>query len=156
MSRDSRQPNEQRAADAAVGLAGQGEGGAVLAERRLEQLADEMAGVIEASPAYDRESLHDYAVSLVRDRLPVADGIVDVSDTDAGDHVEEQARTRRDTRGTTLFAYGFLLLPVGLLLAIVFPPVGGMLVVGGVAMIALGLVTAIVTRLTPKRTERGD
>ena len=40
-------------------------------ERELANLADEMSGLIESGPVEEREALHDYAVSLVRDHLPV-------------------------------------------------------------------------------------
>jgi hypothetical protein len=43
-----------------------------IVEARLVGLADEMSAVIEGGPVAEREALHDYAVSLVRDRLPVA------------------------------------------------------------------------------------
>jgi len=118
-------------------------------ERRLEGLAEEMGRAIEAAPQADREALHDYAVSLVRDRLPTAQ-----IETGAAGGVAEDAR--RDARrgavsnAATLIGYGILLLPIGVVLLVVFPPVGMLLIMAGVASVVIGLGVALVTKVLPR------
>lgn len=147
--------NGERSPDAAADADARGEGGQELVESRLEKLADEMAGLIESSAAQDRESLHDYAVSLVRDRLPVAAAVYDTDDPEAADSAEVDASSKRSSNAANLLGYGFLLVPVGFLLSIVFP-FGLLLLVGGLFMIGAGFVMAMIGKLAPKRTVEGD
>ena len=112
-------------------------------EAELVALADEMSAVIEGGPAAEREALHDYAVSLVRDRLPVA-----VSDGESG----AAGAPRDGSRGNgaaNLFGYGILLIPVGLILVPVFGLVGFMLLLVGVVLASIGLVSGLVGRIGP-------
>ncbi len=122
------------------------------AERRLSQLAENMAEIIAQSPSVDRAALHDYALSLVRDFFPVSpsiDGDAEVREDDTDALVGSATHS---SNAATLLGYGALFVPVGALLGIVFPPLGVSLVFGGVVMILLGVVTAVVTRLTGRGT----
>jgi hypothetical protein len=121
------------------------------AEARLEALADEIGIVLASSPASEREALHDYAVSLVRERLPAVDGGYTgkaESDDDAGTVETPQ---RESSAAVTSVGYGALLFLPGLLLLLVFPPVGMMLVIVGAGLVAWGVLAAVFVRLTPKR-----
>ena len=112
-------------------------------EARLIELADEMSEVIEGSPSSEREALHDYAVSLVRERLPVADG----SQTNA---VAGSASESHGSGAASLFGYGVLLIPVGLVLVPVFGLVGFIVLLAGVMLATLGLVSGLVGRVKPR------
>jgi hypothetical protein len=115
-------------------------------ERRLEVLADEIASVIEAGPAEERDALQDYAVSLIRDRLPsrtVTDGGGVAEETDAP---SSQAAQKTGTNAVTLVGYGFLLVPVAFILVPIMPPIGVMLGLTAVAMITAGIGLAVVSR----------
>ena len=113
-------------------------------ERELEALADRIAEVIHASPAADREALHDYAVSLVRERLPVA---AELSySADSAVPVIGRSATTGSAGGVQSLGYGVLLVPIGFFLFWIFPFIGVMLGFAGVAMIVWGLVVAVVSR----------
>ena len=118
-------------------------------ERRLEVLAEEIGQVIERGAAEDRESLHDYAVSLVRDQLPVAEatapGTGDLATGRGG------SKSKGGSNAVTLIGFGFLLVPVGAVLLVVFPPVGLVLLVGGALAVIAGLAIGLVGRLLPSR-----
>ena len=109
-------------------------------EARLEALADEIASVVGDGASDDREALHDYAVSLVRDRMPVAD---EVGRGVSGAELHADPASGGQNVG---IAYGFLILLVAPLLLLVFPPVGMMLLLTGVAMVLWGLVAGFVAR----------
>lgn len=113
-------------------------------ESRLEELADEISRSIEGGPVADREALHDFAVSLVRERLPVtlAEGSLSGGRAPASLSKESSSST-----AASLVGYGVLLIPVGFLLCLVFPPVGIMLLVGGSVLVVCGLVLGLVARL---------
>lgn len=129
-------------------------------ERALAVLADEMSGLIESGPIDEREALHDYAVSLVRDSLPVvlpaavrgeeegdwADG------SESADSIGTRAKTSGST-GASLVGYGVLIVPVGVILLPLFPPLGVTLLGVGVFMVLFGGLFGILGKLTPSRTE---
>lgn len=119
------------------------------AERRLEELAEEIEQVILGCPANERDALHGYAVSLVRDRLPPIEA--DEDDESAGDGADDEAEGtgERAGAGPNLVGYGILLVLVGLPLMIVFPLVGILLFGGGGAMSVLGLVLFAFARARP-------
>jgi hypothetical protein len=129
--RDSR---DDDSLDAAAGDAGG-------IERRLEALADEMGQLIECGRVGDREALHDYAVSLLRDRLPTTA----TNDEPTVEEIDEApaARPGAGTNAATLIGYGFILLPAGAVLLLVFPPVGMLLFGTGVMSMAGGVVLAV-------------
>lgn len=112
-------------------------------ERRLEDLADEVGELIERAPVAEREALHDYAVSLVREKLPAA--INQIPTRSAGEH--ETPVTESGAAGVHLIGYGLLLLPVGFLMMLVFAPLGTILLFAGVAMSVVGLVGGLLGRL---------
>lgn len=118
-------------------------------ERRLEALAEEIGQVIEHSAVEDRESLHDYAVSLVRDQLPV----VEATAPGSGGLAPERggSKGKAGSNAVTLIGFGFLLVPVGAVLLVVFPPVGLVLLVGGALSVIAGLAIGLVGRLLPSR-----
>jgi len=124
------------------------------AERRLAELAAEMGRLIETSPAHERESLRDYALSLVRDDTRGAESAA-ADAWDATDSEGERAPATRSSSAASLVGYGVLLVPVGFLLAIVFP-FGLFLALGGVFMVVLGVVTGLLGRFVPKRTGARD
>ncbi len=108
-------------------------------ESRLIELADEMSEVIEGGPVVEREALHDYAVSLVRDRLPVA--AVGLAGT------TREGTGSQGSGAASLFGYGILLIPVGLVLVPVFGLVGFALLLAGVVLASLGVVSGLVGRV---------
>jgi len=114
-------------------------------ERRLELLADDMSAVVGEAPAEEREALHDYAVSLVRERLPVAAELMGAaSGAVAAGGGDVQA-----------FGYGLLLLPLGFFLLWIFPFVGVMLCIAGAGMLFWGLIASLFGKLkkTPDSPE---
>ena len=126
-------------------------------ESALVSLADEMGELIEAGPVDDRVALHDYAVSLVRDRLPVMTpagvGGQDDEEQEGADSADSR-ETRTKTSGTTgasLVGYGVLLLPVGGILLLLFPGMGVVLVGVGVFMMLSGAIFGMLSKLTPSR-----
>lgn len=123
------------------------------AERQLQALAEEMDRVIHACEATERDALHGYAVSLVRDRLPT----VDVAEDDAAGDEEDGEGPGAERAGgpASLIGYGILLLFVGLPLVIVFPLVGILLLVGGAGMSLLGFVSFVFSRSARERTAMG-
>jgi hypothetical protein len=129
-------------------------------ERSLANLADEMSGLIESGPVEDREALHDYAVSLVRDRLPVVlpAGVRGEEEGDRADGSESAGsnETRAKTNGSTgasLVGYGVLVVPVGVILLPLFPPLGVTLLGVGVFMVLFGGLFGILGKLTSSRSE---
>lgn len=122
-------------------------GAAADTEARLESLADDIAEVIDASAPADREALHDYAVSLVRERLPVAN-----DDARFVGGTEDAATRGAEPGGRRVAAgYGFLLLLVAPLLLLVFPPVGMLLVLAGIGLIVAGVVSSLFARKAPAK-----
>ena len=115
------------------------------AERRLEALAEEMEHVILGCEAGERDALHGYAVSLVRDRLPPVELHDDATDG-LGEDDEDAPRVERTGSAASFISYGILLVLVGLPLLIVFPFVGILLFVAGAAMCLLGLVLNLFSR----------
>ncbi len=113
------------------------------AEQRLEALAEEIAVVIGACAAEEREALHDYAVSLVRERLPVAEDNERYSASRA-----QRASDADGAGGTRVSAgYGLLLLPVGFVILPVLPPVGVTVMLIGIGLVVVGIVTALFARV---------
>jgi hypothetical protein len=111
-------------------------------EGRIEDLAEEIGRLIVSGPAADREALHDYAVSLVREKLPVIDPTPAVPDTPTGGVTEGYA-----SNAAALLGYGVLLIPVAFLMLLVFAPLGALLLFAGVAMATTGVVAALVGRV---------
>jgi hypothetical protein len=134
-------PAQEReaATDDSVDLAG--------LEDELVRLTDAVGAVIERAPFAEREALHDYAVSLVRERLPIADS-GSVASMHAGS--EGPSRARRSSGAASLVGYGALLAPIGLLLVPVFGLVGMALLVVGVMLVSLGFASGLVGRLTSR------
>lgn len=116
-------------------------------ESALVRLADEVGTVIERAPFAEREALHDYAVSLVRERLPVADS---ESAESARRESGRSSQTARSSGAASLVGYGALLAPVGLLLVPVFGLVGMAILLVGVMLASLGLASGLVGRLTSR------
>ena len=123
-------------------------------ESALVSLADEMSELIEAGPVDDRVALHDYAVSLVRDRLPVMTpagvGGQDDEEQESADSRETRTKTS-GTTGASLVGYGVLLLPVGGILLLLFPGMGVVLVGVGVFMMLSGAIFGMLSKLMPSR-----
>jgi hypothetical protein len=111
-------------------------------EGRIEELAEEIGRLIVCGPAADREALHDYAVSLVREKLPAVDPTPLVLDTPIGDVPEESG-----SNTAALLGYGVLLIPVGFLMLLVFAPLGALLLAAGVGMAATAVVWALVSKV---------
>ena len=111
-------------------------------EGRIEDLADEIGRLIVSGPAAEREALHDYAVSLVREKLPVIDPTSAVHDAPTGDVTEGSA-----SNTAALLGYGVLLIPVAFLMLLVFAPLGALLLVAGVGMALTGIVFALAGRV---------
>ncbi len=116
-------------------------------EAELEGLAADIAARIDASPAADRGALHDYAVSLVRERLPVVGEATLSPEGESGD--DESADGAKGARSGGAGALGFsvLLFLVGFLLVPVFAPVGLMLLGTSGALMLWGLVAALLTKV---------
>lgn len=127
-------PTERAQGDAATSVAE--------VERRIEDLAEEIGRLIVSGPADDRQALHDYAVSLVREKLPVIDPSSAVLDAPPGDVAGEHA-----SNTATLLGYGVLLIPVAFLMFLVFAPLGALLLAAGVGMAVTGIVLALVGRV---------
>ncbi len=123
------------------------------AEASLEALAEEMSDVISGCPDEEREALHDYAVSLVRDALPVAaDRSFETPTAGAADG----SRSGRGGSGAQALGYGILLMPVGFFLFWIFPFIGVMLFVSGALMAAWGLLASLLARVKPQAVEAAD
>ena len=118
------------------------------AERRLEALAEEIELVIHGCEPGERDALHGYAVSLVRDRLPQVEVYDDATDG-PGEDDEDEPRAKRTGSAASLIGYGILLVLVGIPLLIVFPFMGILLFVAGAGMCLLGLVVTVFSRSTP-------
>jgi len=112
-------------------------------ESRLVGLADEISDVIASGPVAEREALHDYAVSLVRERLPVADSEGGVAP------IATHPGRSQGNGAASVFGYGLLLIPVGLVLVPVFGLVGFALLLVGVVLASIGLVSGLVGRVKP-------
>ena len=123
-------------------------------ESALVSLADEMSELIEAGPVDDRVALHDYAVSLVRDRLPVMTPAEVGGQGSEGLEGADSSAPRTQTSGSTgasLVGYGALLIPVGGILLLLFPGMGLVLVAVGVFMVVSGAIFGVLGKLTPSR-----
>ena len=125
------------------------------AERRLEALAGEMEQVVASCPSSEREALHDFAVSLVRDQIPVADALY-ADHPDIELEGDDASSPKRTGSAASLIGFGVLLLLVGFPLVIVFPFVGLLLVVAGAGMLGLGFLTFIFSKALPERTAAGE
>ncbi len=150
----SRPEEEERALESEALFSARTQAGvAASLEARLEELADEMDEVIASCPPEERESLNDYAVSLIRERRYVA-GVVAAS-TRQG--LGEDGLPADPGGGRLSIGYGFLVLLVAPLLLLVFPPVGVLLGLAGGAMIVAGLISALVSRIaTPHGGTGGE
>lgn len=118
-------------------------------DRRLEALADEIAETIGGCPPEEREALHDYAVSLVRERLPVAG--TDERYVGVGSGAGASKSGGGETRVSA--GYGFLLLPVGFLILPVLPPVGVTVMIIGAGLVVIGIGTALFARVSANTVE---
>ena len=114
-------------------------------EAQIEKLAEEMGRLIDDGPQVERESLRAYAVSLLRERVPSSETIEE--DESIMDPEDPPGEPGPGSNSATLIGYGFLLLPASAVLLLVFPPVGGMLFVTGVVLMASGLAWAMVSKL---------
>lgn len=112
-------------------------------EGRIEELAEQIGRLIDSSPAAEREALHDYAVSLVREKLPVIDPTPAADETAGGD----VAAGAGASNTAALLGYGVLLIPVAFLMLLVFAPLGAVLLAAGVGMATMGVVLALVNRV---------
>lgn len=125
-------------------------------EAWLEDMADELAEVIGRAEAVEQEGLHDYAVALVRDRLPVAEPSVG---RPSSEKEGEEALGGRGT-GVSSFGLGVLLCIVGPLLIPVFPPIGTLLSFVGLGLLAWGLLVMALQKfwsgMTGGWAESGD
>ncbi len=125
-------------------------------ETWLEEMADELAEVIGRAEAAEQEGLHDYAVALVRDRLPVAEP----SAGRASSNKEGEDSLGGRGTGVSSFGLGVLLCIVGPLLIPVFPPIGIIFVIVGLGLLAWGLVVMLLKKfwsgMTGARVESGD
>jgi hypothetical protein len=110
-------------------------------ERGIEDLVGEIGRLLASAPGVERESLHDYAVSLVREKLPAVEPrpamITDVAAADG-------------SNTTNLLGYGVLLLPVALLMMLVFAPLGAVLLAVGSGLVVVGGVTGLLARKRPR------
>lgn len=114
-------------------------------ERGLESLADEIGRLLDTAPSAEREALHDYAVSLVRDKLPPVEPHTEM----IAEHAAESG-----SNSTSLLGYGMLLFPVGFLMLLVFAPLGALLLVTGASLVVVGGVTGLLPR--GRRTSECD
>ena len=128
-------PTERAQEDAAASVAE--------IEKRIEDLTEEIGRLIVSGPAADREALHDYAVGLVREKLPVIDPTPVVHDTLQGAVPAEEYASST----VQLLGYGVLLIPVAFLMLLVFAPLGALLLAAGVGMAATGGILALIGRL---------
>jgi hypothetical protein len=119
-------------------------------EARLEELAEEIAVVLESCPADEREAWHDYAVSLVRERLPVAADNVRFANAS----LNEGGGSGRNGEKRVSAGYGLLLLPVGFIILPVLPPVGVTVMLIGAGLVVAGVFSSLLLRMTP--SSRGD
>ncbi len=125
-------------------------------ETWLEDMADELAEVIGRAEAAEQEGLHDYAVALVRDRLPVAEP----SAGRASSNEEREDSLRGRGTGVSSFGLGVLLCIVGPLLIPVFPPIGMLILAFGGGLLAWGLLLMLLQKfwsgMTGAWAESGD
>jgi hypothetical protein len=106
-------------------------------ESGLEDLADEIGRLIEDAPSEEREALHDYAVSLVREKLPAVEQRPAMLTANSDE---------TPTNSVSLIGYGFLLLPVAFLMLMVFAPLGAVLMVTGIVLVVAGAFGSMVAR----------
>lgn len=106
-------------------------------ERGIEDLADDIERLILGAPSAEREALHDYAVSLVRDKLPA----IEPPPAMIAEHAEPVP-----TNPAMLLGYGFLLLPVAFLMLLVFAPLGAVLMATGLVLILAGGFASVLAR----------
>ncbi|MBC8292047.1 MAG: hypothetical protein H8E45_02660 [Proteobacteria bacterium] len=111
-------------------------------ETWLEDMADELAEVIGRAEAVEQEGLHDYAVALVRDRLPVAEATAGRA---SSNKEGEDSLGGRGT-GVSSFGLGVLLCIVGPLLIPVFPPIGTIFLFVGMGLLAWGLLVMLLQK----------
>ena len=117
------------------------------AERRLAALAEEIDRVILECDPKDRDAMHGFAVSLVRDRLPPIDESEEGdSATEAWD--DEELAEKETSGAANSIGLGLLLALVGLPLAIVFPLVGFGLIIAAAAMCGFGVLAFLFAKAT--------
>ncbi len=125
-------------------------------ETWLEDMADELAEVIGRAEAAEQEGLHDYAVALVRDRLPVAEP----SAGRASSNKEGEDSLGGRGTGVNSFGLGVLLCIVGPLLIPVFPPIGMLFLFVGLGLLVWALLVMLLQKfwsgITGAWAERGD
>ncbi len=125
-------------------------------ETWLEDMADELAEVIGRAEAAEQEGLHDYAVALVRDRLPVAEP----SAGRASSNKEGEDSLGGRGTGVNSFGLGVLLCIVGPLLIPVFPPIGMLFLFAGLGLLVWALLVMLLQKfwsgMTGAWAERGD
>ena len=102
-------------------------------ERRIEGLAVEIAGLIESGSAETRRDLRDLAIGLLRERT------VDVESP-------PPVQTTASTAPFNPIGIGIPLLLVGFVLVALFPPVGLLISLFAVIMLAWGLLAALLFR----------
>lgn len=109
----------------------QREFGAENADLRVQQLARELALVINTDAAAERERLRDMAVRLLRDEVDVLDRLVEVP-------VASQVFNP--------FGIAIPLVLVGGVMLILFPPVGLLLFGGAGVMMVWGVAVVLLSR----------
>ncbi len=102
-------------------------------EQRIEGLAAEIAGLIESGSAESRRDLRDLAIGLLRERT-------------AG--VENAPPAQATARAAPFNPIGISipLLLVGFVLVGLFPPVGLLILLFAIVLLAWGLVAALLFR----------
>ncbi len=103
-------------------------------EQRLEELADEISRVIEACPVREKDALHDYAVSLVRERAPARP-----KGAESGPLTENPGDHSAGGAARAGIGYGLMLIPVGFVISPVIPPIGVLLMIAGAVLMVSGL-----------------
>lgn len=110
----------------------QTERGAEHPDLRIEELARELASLINAGSAEQRERLRDMAVRLLRDEVEITD--------------ERAANVPASGHSFNPFGIGIPLSLIGGVMLILFPPVGLMLFATAALMMVWGLATVFVAR----------
>ena len=109
----------------------QAEAGERASDERVQNLARELAGVINASKAERREELRESVIHLLRD---------EVQDSEAA------APTAQSRGAFNSFGIGIPMFLAGGVLIVLFPPVGLLLILGAAAAMAWGVVASLLSR----------
>ena len=117
------------------------------AEPRIDELARELAAEINRGNAAGRTDLRDLAIEVLRSSVDTAP-----SEADGGSQGGGGAETGR---ALNPFALGIPLLLVGPFLGFLFPPVGILLVLGGLVACSIGFALAIGRSLAARWRGRG-